>query len=134
MCEYFSTGEKDKNDITVEYSFTDRQTDYYTNAGKYLGLFKNDNSCVSLSELSKEILKMDYKQRQLKYVELILSHKIFNWALKQRFEFGSILTKEIVVEEMKKSNLYHINSDETYRRRASTIISWIDWIIALIQE
>lgn len=134
MCEYFSTGEKDKNDITVEYSFTDRQTDYYTNAGKYLGLFKNDNSCVSLSELSKEILKMDYKQRQLKYVELILSHKIFNWALKQRFESGSILTKEIVVEEMKKSNLYHINSDETYRRRASTIISWIDWIIALIQE
>ena len=48
---------------------------------------------MSLSELSKEILKMDYKQRQLKYVELILSHKIFNWALKQRFESGSILTK-----------------------------------------
>lgn len=134
MCEYFSSGEREKQDITVEYSFTGRQTDYYTNAGRYIGLFENDRGHVNLSQIGKNILKLDYKKRQLKYVELILSHKIFNWALNERFATGELLRKQQVVEEMKKCNLYHIDSEETYKRRASTIISWIEWIIALIQE
>lgn len=134
MCEYFSSGEKEKQDITVEYSFTGRQTDYYTNAGRYIGLFENDRGHVNLSQIGKNILKLDYKKRQLKYVELILSHKIFNWALNERFATGELLRKQQLVEEMKKCNLYHIDSVETYKRRASTIISWIEWIIALIQE
>jgi hypothetical protein len=76
MCEYFSSGEKEKQDITVEYSFTGRQTDYYTNAGRYLGLYENERGDVSLSQTGNNILKLDYKKRQLKYVELILSHNI----------------------------------------------------------
>ena len=35
---------------------------------------------------------------------------------------------------MKKAKLYNIGSDDTYKRRASTILGWINWIINQIEE
>ena len=63
-----------------------------------------------------------------------MQHHIFNWALRKRFETGATLNKADLVREMSKSGLYNVNSEATYNRRASTIISWIDWIIGLIDE
>ncbi|WP_418391448.1 DUF7226 domain-containing protein, partial [Akkermansia sp.] len=47
---------------------------------------------------------------------------------------GNTPSKNEIVEIMKKSNLYNISSNETYKRRASTIISWSNWILGLIEE
>ena len=134
MCEYLNDGSKEKSDITIDYGFVSRQADYYSNAGKYLGLFEASSAKISLTKLGKNILSMDFKHRQLKYIELILQHHIFNWALRKRFETGATLNKADLVREMSKSGLYNVNSEATYKRRASTIISWIDWIIGLIDE
>ncbi len=134
MCEYLNEGSKEKSDITIDYGFVSRQADYYSNAGKYLGLFEASSTKISLTKLGKIILSMDFKHRQLKYIELILQHHIFNWALRKRFETGATLNKVDLVREMSKSGLYNVNSEVTYKRRASTIISWIDWIIGLIGE
>ena len=134
MCEYLNEGSKEKSDITIDYGFVSRQADYYSNAGKYLGLFEASSAKISLTKLGKNILSMDFKHRQLKYIELILQHHIFNWALRKRFETGATLNKADLVREMSKSGLYNVNSEATYNRRASTIISWIDWIIGLIDE
>lgn len=46
MCEFLNDDDKTKDDITVAYEFDRRQSDYYSNAGKYLGLFENKkNKC-----------------------------------------------------------------------------------------
>ena len=34
---------------------------------------------------------------------------------------------------MKSAKLYNIDSEQTYKRRASTVISWINWILELIE-
>ena len=58
-----------------------RQSDYYFNAGRYLGLFEktadDGQKVVSLTALGNRIFRLNYKKRQLKLVELILEHRIF---------------------------------------------------------
>lgn len=35
---------------------------------------------------------------------------------------------------MKKNNLYNVESESTFHRRASTVNSWVDWITSLTQN
>ena len=63
--------------ITTEYDFNKRQTDYYTNAGRYLGLVakKNDEGVkYYLTDAGKALFKVQYTQRQLMFVKSILKH------------------------------------------------------------
>lgn len=126
-----------KDDITQNYDFDRRQTDYYSNAAKYLGLVEvrseNQQTGCSLSENGIRIFNLPIIERQLEFVKLILSHSVFKNTLKLYFEKGDVPTKDEIVEIMKNAQLYNINSVHTYKRRASTIISWINWILGLIE-
>jgi hypothetical protein len=42
--------------------------------------------------------------------------------------------REEIVEIMRKSKLYNINSTSKYFRRASTIVGWTNWIMNQIEE
>lgn len=138
LCELLNEKELKKDEITENYAFDSRQTDYYTNAARYLGLLEktsqNKNITYQLSNLGRKILHLNYKQRQLEYCRLILSHQIFNDIFNQYFSTGKIPEKKQIVSCMKAANLHEIHSDQTFHRRASTIISWIEWIIGLINE
>lgn len=127
-----------KDDITQNYDFDYRQTDYYSNAAKYLGLIdivreNRQIGCVLTCEGSR-IFNLPIIGRQLEFVKLILSHTVFQNTLKLYFDKGNVPTKDEVVEIMKGARLYNIDSEQTYRRRASTVISWINWILELIEE
>lgn len=126
-----------KDDITQNYDFDHRQTDYYSNAAKYLGLVEvrseNQQIGCSLSENGIRIFNLPIIERQLEFVKLILSHSVFKNTLKLYFEKGDVPTKDEIVEIMRNAQLYKINSEHTYKRRASTIISWINWILGLIE-
>ena len=41
---------------------------------------------------------------------------------------------DVIERIMKESSLYNVGTDSTYHRRASTIISWLNWIIGLCEE
>ena len=41
------------------------------------------------------------------------------------------LTWEEAILIMKESTIYNVHSEKTYRRRAQTVVSWIDWILGL---
>ena len=79
-------------------------------------------------------MSQNYINRQLSLVSQILEHRIFNTTLKMAFSYGKIPDKNEIIKEMKESSLYKVDSEETYKRRASTIRSWLEWIINLIQE
>lgn len=135
LCELLLNEAKTKNEITENYAFDKRQTNYYTDAGRYLGLIDkqriNGKIVFTLTECGKRILNLKYKQRQLEFVKLILNHKAFFEYLKLYFEKSKQPSKIDTIEIMKKCNLYNIGSTETYKRRASTIRGWIDWILDL---
>lgn len=134
LCEILKSQEAiSKDDITSNYDFDPRQTDYYINAAKYLGLVENFrengfNGCM-LSLNGERIFKLDLPDRQIEFVKLILSHSIFNSVLKRYFDRGSNPSRNEIIEIMRDSNLHNVSSDSTFSRRSSTVSSWVDWII-----
>ncbi|GHT70190.1 hypothetical protein AGMMS50239_38210 [Bacteroidia bacterium] len=139
LCELLrQRGFLSKEEITQNYDFDSRQTDYYSNAAKYLGLIENykENGQIgcSLTQEGLRIFTLSIIDRQFAFAKLILSRTAFNKTLQLYFEKGDIPSYDEVVEIMKQSKLYNINSDETYKRRASTVMSWVNWIIGLIEE
>ena len=138
LCELLKQrGFISKDNITYNYDFDHRQTDYYSNAAKYLGLIKvvreNQQIGCTLTQNGFRIFNLPIVDRQLEFVKLILVHAAFRNTLKLYFDNGNVPTKDEVVEIMKNARLHNIDSDQTYKRRASTIISWINWILGLIE-
>lgn len=138
LCELLNENEFiSKENITQNYDFNSRQTDYYLNAGKYLGLvsdYKKDEELGGvLTENGNNIFNLSIKERQIEFIKAILSHKVYNEVLKRYFENGEMPSKNEIVIIMKVSNLHNVKSDVTFFRRSSTILSWINWIIKQIE-
>lgn len=127
-----------KQDITTEYAFDERQTNYYTDAGRYLGLIDKEHSdgniLFRLSSVGRDIMSLKYKERQLAIVAQILKHKVFKDTLKLHLQCGEMPDMQTVVGLMRQSDLYRLEAKSTYERRSSTIISWIDWILSIVEE
>ena len=126
-----------KDDVTTEYDFDERQTNYYTSAARYLGLIEKqnpENVSYRLSKYGEKILAYNFKNRQLAYCKCILAHKVFAETLQKFLDSGEMPSNNKIIEIMKNSNLFKIQSDETFRRRSSTIKGWLNWIVGLINE
>ncbi len=100
-----------KDDITQNYDFDHRQTDYYSNAAKYLGLVEvvreNQQIGCILTRDGSRIFNLPIIERQLEFVKLILAHTAFQNTLKLYFDKGNVPTKGEVVEIMKSAKLYN---------------------------
>ncbi|MCD7847771.1 MAG: transcriptional regulator [Oscillospiraceae bacterium] len=138
LCELVSENKLSRNDVTEQYAFDARQTNYYTDAARYLGLLDKSHDKMplvySISDKCREILNLDYKKRQLEFCKCILSHRAFNETLRQYFRNGAMPPTKDILGIMIDSGLYNINSMETFKRRASTIKGWLNWIVSLISE
>lgn len=123
-------------EITDNYSFTSRQTDYYSNAGRYLGFItkkhENNNVFYCLTKKGIETMSKPFKQKYLSIINSILEHEVFYKAFKIRLNKKSILETKEIVRIMKECSIYKVESNETFERRAQTIKSWIEWILNLV--
>jgi len=114
------------NEITENYQFDKRQTDYYTSAGKYLGLIEKPGKIFTLTDEAKDILRQPHKLKYFKLIETILAHEVFNQAFKLSLEIGNIPSKKQITQLMCESDLEI--GKTTIDRRASTVKGWIYWI------
>jgi len=127
-------------ELTQNYDFDVRQTDYYLNAAKYLGLVEKKRDLETgliggfLTEKGQRVFQLGLIERQKEFIKLILEHRAFQLTLESHLKKGEMPTIDEIVEFMKESNLYNVASNSTYYRRASTIIGWINWIVAQIEE
>jgi len=136
ICELLNEQELSRNDVTEQYAFDARQTNYYTDAARYLRLLEKRKDGATpiygLSETGKRILRLNYKQRQLAFCDLILSHKAFSDTLRKYLESGNMPANADIIRIMKEANLYNVESESTFERRSSTIRGWLNWILGLI--
>jgi hypothetical protein len=131
--------EKDmtKEDISEQLDFDKRQSDYYYNSCLYLGLANKytneEGTFATLNDKGREIVKLPYRQKRLALAELILQHEIFKEIYDKTVVEGRVST-DYIISRMKYYKLYNINSESTFRRRASTIRGWVKWIMELPNE
>ena len=118
--------------ITELMDFEPRQSDYYFSAGRYLGLFEKQTEdghpIVHLTDTGRKVFKMNYKERQLKLVSLMLEHEIFARYFDEVIENGQLPDQKDIQSTMKELN---VCSDNLVVRRASSVLGWLKWIFNL---
>lgn len=112
-----------------------RQSQYYINAGRYLGLFEKekngDKQTVScLIKLGKKVYKLQYKDRQLQLVSLVLEHQIFNEFFNYVINNGDVPNKELVKKRMRELN---VCQESQIDRKATSVRGWLYWMFNLIE-
>lgn len=136
ICELlYENGHLTREEITYRYDFNIRQTNYYTDACRYLGLVDKDRSYGEvryfLTNKGKKVFELNIKNRKIFFVECILEKRVFSEALKEYLLNLQHPSTARIVDIMKVVEVKNIRSDHTFRRRASTISSWLNWILDL---
>lgn len=125
-----------RDDITENYEFDSRQTNYYTDAARYLGLVEkytdaDGDITFRLTQDAQLLMTRRHKVKVLELVRRVLEHQAFNesFHLTQR---GTLPTIEEISQIIAASNA-NIGST-TVHRRASTVRAWLKWIWDQIDE
>lgn len=120
-------------EIAELFGFKERQSDYYFNACKYLGLAEKlsdeEGVKVHITGLGRRLLKMKYKERQLEYVRLILEHRIFHELFEIMLRVGDVPDKVCVTAKMRELD---VCSENLIDRRSSSVRGWLYWILTLV--
>lgn len=125
-------------EISLNYSFDIRQAAYYCSALRYLGIAikKSENGVTvySLSEVGKEIVAADIKTRNSYLIKKIIEHTIFKNLLNYYLSNKKIPSKDYIIDEMKKNEIYNVSKNSsTLLRRAQTVQAWVNWVISLVE-
>lgn len=113
--------------------FDERQSDYYYNAGAYIGIFekkKDDGQIkVFLTKLGEDVFSLNYKKRQLKFVELILQHQIFADCFDMVIQNDGEMPDKRTIENLMRE--YNVCNEAQIVRRASSVQGWLKWLFNL---
>ena len=138
LMELLSGRPMTRQEITSRYAFDERQTNYYTDAGRYLGCVEKRTGggvvFFQLSPRGRRIMALEYRERHLAIITQILKHRIFQDVLRLRLQSGEMPGKGAVVRMMRGAGLRRVEADSTYLRRSSTVIGWVNWILGCVQE
>lgn len=102
-----------------------RQVDYYESACIYLGLVTKEKT---FTELGLKIRKLNGVQQEVALARTIVADEVFGTVYFLQKMLGVTLENNDVVKIMKKS--VPLSTEKMYIRRASTVMSWVKWIIS----
>ncbi|GGA96428.1 hypothetical protein ERX37_03470 [Macrococcus hajekii] len=131
----YKDGRYNENEIASKMSIAKRQSGYYFNAGKYLGLFTkkidptDKKRYIYLTSLGKQIYRLPYKERQLKIIELIFEHRVFRMAFEEILKNATLPSINKIEGIIDTCNAV----EKSKNRRAQSVIAWLKWMIALTE-
>ena len=134
VLELLKFWERTREDVSDTFWYVKRQWDYYSNACIYLWLVEADkNWIIRLTKQWRQIIDSQRKDRNIKLIKSILSHKVFYEVyLLSKNEWK--ISKDEIIKIMKRNKLYKIDSDVTYYRRSTTVSCWCQRILDRINE
>jgi hypothetical protein len=122
-----------QEDITLNYAFDIRQSQYYTNAAIYLDLVQKSDKyqgiTYSITERGVSIIGLSSKRRNLELVKCIIEKKVLNQTLQLYLQKGCKPRLDQVVQIMSEAQLKL--SSKTMSRRGQTVLAWVDWVMGL---
>lgn len=135
LVENLKDGPMTAVEIAELFGFRERQSDYYFNACRYLGLAVKERDedgqiRVFLTKQGRGLLKLNYKSRQMEYVKLILEHQIFHDMFDLILRTEEIPDKRTICRRMEELNLC---SQSLIERRSSSVVGWLRWMMGLVE-
>ena len=135
LVENLKDGPMTAVEIAELFGFRERQSDYYFNACRYLGLAAKERDedgqiRVFLTKQGRGLLKLNYKSRQMEYVKLILEHQIFHDMFDLVLRTEEIPDKRAICRRMEELNLC---SQSLIERRSSSVVGWLRWMMGLVE-
>ena len=104
---------------------TGRQVQYYVSAAIYLGILNADKS---FSEYGKSLRNANECEQDISLCRKIVSKEVFGEVYFTELVLGIVLDRDDIISIMKKNLSF--NSEEMYRRRAQTVLKWIEWVLS----
>lgn len=132
VLELTNSGINTKEDFADYFSFRPRQSDYYFNAAKYLGLLFKEHGIIQLTENGNKLVNSSRTDRHKALIKSILKHKVFYDCYQEMNSSNYDIEK--IIEIMSANSVLEKGSGNTIKRRAQTIISWCIWIKEKIEE
>lgn len=126
-----------QEDTTTNYAFDLRQTQYYTNAGRYLGLIERNYDTergvyYTLTTLGTQIMNKAPRVRNLALIEIILSRRVFRAAVEYCLANSQMPSHQEIEAFMYQAGIPI--GGTTPHRRASSVIGWVRWMIGLTAD
>lgn len=140
LTQLHASGALSQEDITTNHAFDVRQTQYYTNAGRYLRLIERSQSrehgvSYSLTRRGAEIMALRPAPRNLSLAESILTHRVFNDTVRLYLTQAARPDLDQAIEIMRSADLGLDRSGmTTIPRRAQTVLAWVDWMMGLTRN
>lgn len=103
---------------------TSRQVDYYISACTYLNIINPNKEFTSLGDELRELTGLE---QSVRLAQIIVSDVVFGEVYFMQKFLGLEMSVEDVAERMKKHITF--DSEAMYLRRASTVCSWLRWIV-----
>jgi hypothetical protein len=124
------------DDLTGNYDFDPRQSDYYFNAAKFVGLAeaseKGDGATYLVAtEAAAKIYGMPYEQKYSALADLVLGIDTVATLYLKWLESGSKPSLDFAETTFSRSTDSHGLSGATLRRRATTALAWSSWAHAI---
>lgn len=122
-----------KYEITELFGFDPRQTDYYVTAAAFLGLVTRDrkHKSITLTNLGREIMSESYRKRHLDIISGMMSDEVFYECFDYYFKNKDLPSKDFIEKRIKDYYFEDKEKTDTPERRASTVVSWMKWVINL---
>lgn len=140
LTQLHATGGMSQEDITTNHAFDRRQTQYYTNAGRYLGLIdrrqsREEGVTYSLTPKAAAIMTRQPAVRNLELVKTILERRVFAETVRLYLAQAGRPDINQIIEIMRAAGLgLDQEGNTTIPRRAQTVLSWVDWLMRLTRR
>ena len=110
---------------------SERQVAYYLNAVEYLGLIEKNNNIRVYTDLAKQLRQNNAVMQKAELISIILQDRTFSlvYALTKMFGEQEVDDVAEIVEQFHEGY-----SKEIYKRRAQTVLKWIQWINRELEE
>lgn len=120
-----------KAEITQRYDFDPRQTDYYANAARYLGLAEPVEDTWEPTERGRRVIEQPQRDaRNGALIRALAARRVFREVLELSLARGAVASTAEICAAMDGLGL----SLATSRRRASTVARWAQWVLDTVAE
>lgn len=124
-----------KSEIANIYDFDPRQADYYTSAGKFLGLLEEAGGRLVQTSKAQSIWGSEGNSKYMKLAGLLLSigpisETFIHGNRYKRADFDS----NFALQALAKSPYGNQLGESTLARRARTIVNWCQWLDSIVRH